>query len=263
MPCDASKTDAFNLTLHRYEKLRTVVRAQNCNVILSLHSGFDWHRTRRIVDDEVRAMRRRLLKLRQLLATGGQVPDDSFEETHAILFNSVYIGIRPEVDVNEPNALVAAIDEELQDDLDETATQSSWQSLHREPVTSNAAAEDGAADEPSSPNLKRSRHPSLQFCFTGMQVEYDGYGPESDTASRLLVISKDVEILDHIKTSTWRKFLTQMREDSKGNVRETGSHMLRIELLSVRPVRGNPSEEARLKVCRSMSLVTTFVSLLF
>ena len=216
------------------------------------------------MDDEVRVIRRRLLKLRQLLATGRQVPDDSIGETHAVLFNSVYIGIRPEVDANEPNELVAAIDEELQDDLDETATQSSWQSLHREPVASNAVAEESPADEPVSPSLKRSRHPSLQFCFTGVKMEYDGYGPESDTASRLLVTSKDAEILDHIKTSTWRKFLTQMREDSNGNVRETGSDMLRIELSSVRPARGNPSEEARLKVCRSILLGSAvFVSLLF
>ncbi|KAF8329752.1 uncharacterized protein EI90DRAFT_3155180 [Cantharellus anzutake] len=229
-----------------HEELRTVIRAENCNITLSLHSGFDWHRTRRIVDDEVRTMRRKLLKIRHLVAAGGQVPDDSIEETHALLFNSVYIGIRPEVNINEPNALMEAIDEELQDDFDDTATQSSWQSLHREPMASNAVAEENPGDS-RNPNLKRSRHPSVQLCFAGAKIEYDGYGARSDTASRLLLMSKDVEILDHIKSSTWRKFLTQMREDLKGNVRETGSDMLRIELLSVRPVRGNPSEEARLK----------------
>lgn len=99
--------------------------------------------------------------------------------------------------------------------------------------------------------LTRSKHPAIQFCFRGIEVENDIYPTESETASRLLVTAKDVEILDHLRTSTWKKFLTQMREDSRGNARETDSSMVRLELINVRPVAGDPSEESRLRVCPS------------
>jgi autophagy-related protein 2 len=62
------------------------------------------------------------------------------------------------------------------------------------------------------------------------------------------VTVRDFEILDHIKTSTWRAFLTEMRSDSRGNVRESGSNMVQVELRDVKPIPGNPSVESRLRV---------------
>jgi autophagy-related protein 2 len=62
------------------------------------------------------------------------------------------------------------------------------------------------------------------------------------------VTVRNLEILDHIKTSTWQKFLTELRSDSRGNIRETDSNMVRVELRTVRPVQNHPSEEARLRV---------------
>ena len=158
-----------------------------------------------------------------------------------VLFNSVYIGLPPEADELDPDALIKAIDKELNEDRDETVSQSSWQSLHRE------HASQGKSGDRRHDSLARSKHSSLQFCFKGVEAEFDLHQPDEDMAPRLLVTIKDVEILDHIKTSTWKKFLTQMREDTKGNVRETDSNMVRIELVSVHPVPGDPSEEARLR----------------
>jgi len=80
-----------------------------------------------------------------------------------------------------------------------------------------------------------------------LDAELDQYCPDQPLVSRIFVTVKDLEILDFIKTSTWKKFLTDLRSDAKGNVRETDSNMVRIELCSVRPVPGHPSEEARLR----------------
>jgi autophagy-related protein 2 len=230
-----------HISIDRPGALDTMLRVHNCDVTISLYAGFDWDRTRQIVDKEVKVMRRKLQKIRQLLASG-QTPDDSVEDTYTVLFNSVYIGLPPEADELDPNGLIAAIDEELNEDRDETVSQSSWQPLHR----GHASSAQGKSERHHD-TLIRSKHPSLQFCFKGAEAEFDMHQPDEDMASRLLVMIKDVEILDHIKTSTWKKFLTQMREDSKGNVRETDSNMVRIELVSVRPVSGDPSEEARLR----------------
>lgn len=188
-------------------------------------------------------MRRRLAKIRQLVANG-QTPDPTVEETNTLLFNSVYIGLQHDVDELEPGALIAAIDEELNEDL-ETASQSSWQSLKPQPVSPQSPEK---RLKRSKRNLTRSKGPSIEFRLEGVLAEVDNYRSHKSLASRILVTIRDAEILDHIKTSTWSKFLTSLHMDSRGNIRETGSNMVRVELRKVYPVPGNPAEEARLRV---------------
>lgn len=224
------------------------VRLHDCDVTLFLYDGYDWARTRRIIQDEQKEMRRKLAKIRQLVASG-QTPDPSVEETNTLLFNSVYIGLEHNVDELEPSALIAAIDEELNEDQD-TASQSSWQSLKPQPQFTNSPGKSPAQSHRTRrKRLSRSRGPSIEFRLLGLDVEVDNYKPDAELVSRTLATVRDVEILDHIKTSTWRKFLTALREDSRGNIRETDSNMVRVELRSVHPVPGHPSEEARLRVC--------------
>lgn len=193
-------------------------------------------------------MRRRLTKIRQLVATG-QTQDPSVEDTSALLFNSVYIGLEQDVDELEPGALIAAIDEELLDDDVENESQSSWQSLRPQPTgkpRTRTARIHGK-------RLTRSKGPSIEFKLTGVDAEVDQYRPGEPLVSRTLATVRDLEILDHIKTSTWQKFLTELRSDSRGNVRETESDMVRVELRTVRPVPSDPSEEARLRVSKHVS----------
>ncbi|KAF8163360.1 hypothetical protein B0H34DRAFT_764867 [Crassisporium funariophilum] len=207
-----------------------------------LYDGYDWAKTRRAIEEEVKEMRKRLAKIRQLVANG-QMQDPNVEDTSALLFNSVYIGLEQDEEaLGEPAALLAAIDEELRDDLD-TASQSSWQSL--KPSNSNKPLT--RPTRVHGKRLTRSRTPSIEFCASGLRAEIDQYQPDNPLVSRTFVTVKDLEILDHIKTSTWKKFLTQLRSDSRGNVRETDSNMVRVELRTVRPVPGHPSEEARLR----------------
>ncbi|KAJ7219339.1 hypothetical protein GGX14DRAFT_591678 [Mycena pura] len=219
----------------------TRLRVHKGDIYLFLYDGYDWAKTRKTIEGEVKEMRRRLAKIRQLVA-GGQSQDPTFEETGTLLFNSVYIGLEQDVDELEPAALIAAIDEELRDDFD-TTSQSSWQSLRP-----------SAGSQPRTRSLKvhgkrltRAKSPSIEFQLLGVESEVDQYHPDEPIVSRTFVTVKDLEILDHIKTSTWRKFLTELRSDSHGNVRETDSNMVRVDLRSVRPVLGHPSEEARLR----------------
>lgn len=211
------------------------------DLTLFLHDGYDWAKTRKTIAEEVKEMRRRLSKIRQLVASG-QIQDQNFERTGALLFNSLYIGLEQDVDTLEPGALIAAIDEELRDDID-IASESSWQTL--KPAVSSATPT--RSTRVHGKRLTRSKGPSMEFRLSGFKSEVDYYDPREPTASRTLITVRDLEILDHIKTSTWRKFLTELRSDSRGNIRETNSNMVRVELLSVRPVPGHPSEEARLR----------------
>ncbi|KAJ6547632.1 hypothetical protein B0H19DRAFT_1221605 [Mycena capillaripes] len=217
------------------------IRIHKGDINLFLYDGYDWAKTRKTIEEEVKQMRRRLAKIRQLVA-GGQTQDPSLEETSAVLFNSVYIGLEQDVDELEPAALIAAIDEELKDDFD-TISQSSWQSLRPSTGTKPRAP----SAKIHGKRLTRSKTPSIEFQLMGLEAEVDQYRPNEPLVSRTFVTVKDLEILDHIKTSTWKKFLTELRSDSRGNVRETDSNMVRAELRSVKPVPGHPSEEARLR----------------
>jgi len=186
-------------------------------------------------------MRKRLAKIRQLVANG-HMQDPDLEDASALLYNSIHIGLDDDEDaLGEPAALIAAIDKELKDDAADTM---SWQSF--------PATQPGKPRAPPvrvhGKRLTRSRGPRMEFCLKGLHAEFDEFQPDDPLVSRTLVTVRDLEILDHIKTSTWKKFLTERRSDSRGNVRETDSDMVRIELSAVQPVPGQSSEEMRLKV---------------
>ena len=222
------------------------VRVHKFHVTVLLYDGYDWVRTRKIIEEKAKEMRRRLAKIRQLVANG-QTPDPSVEETNALLFNSVYIGLEHNIDELEPGALIAAIDEELNEEF-ETNTQSSWQSLKPQPLASPGRGGSQPPTQRHRRRLYRSRGPSIEIKLMDLDAEVDQYRPEAALVSRVFATVKDVEILDHIKTSTWSKFLTSLRADSRGNVRETDSNMVRVELRMLHPVPGHPSQEARLRV---------------
>lgn len=218
------------------------VRLRNCDLRVFLYEGYDWSRTRKTIEEEVKEVRKRLAKIRQLLASG-QTHDPNLEETSTLLFNSVYVGLDQDADELEPAALIAAINEELNEDI-ETASQSSWQSFKPQAHSKPSAR----TKQTRTKRLSRSRGPNIEFCLLGLNAEVDQYRPDEPLVSHVLVTVRDLEILDHMKTSTWSKFLTDMRSDSQGNIRETDSNMVRVELLSLLPVPGHSDQEARLKV---------------
>lgn len=217
------------------------VRVHDADVTLFLHDGYDWPRTRKIIEKEIREMRKKLARIRQLVATG-QTQEPIEEDTYAMLFNSIHIGLEQDLENMDPDTLLAAIDHEL-DEAAETGIEGSWQSLHP-----------ASPEKPRVPltrvhgkHLMRSKGPSIEIRFSGMNAEVDRYRPGETLVSRTLILARDVEILDHIKTSTWKKFLTSLRADSRGNMRETGSNMARVELLTVRPSPHHATKEARLR----------------
>jgi autophagy-related protein 2 len=221
------------------------VRVHDSDISLFLYDGYDWPRTRKIVEQEVKDMRKKLAKIRQLIATG-QTPDPSIEETSTMLFNSIHIGLDQDFDNLDPTALVAAIDDELNEKAEsESEIHTSWQTL---PPASPGQQQRMPSARVHGRRLTRSKGPSIEIKLIGLDAEVDNYRPRDALVSRTLVVVKDAEILDHVKTSTWRKFLTELRSDSRGNIRETDSSMVRVELKTVRPSPSHPSEETRLRV---------------
>lgn len=231
---------------YSYGETSSRVRLHQVDIQAFLYDGYDWSRTRKTIEDQVKLMRRRLAKIRQLLASG-DTHTPEMDQTTALLFNSVYIGLDDNAEDMEREELMEAIDGKLAEDF-ETSSQSSWQSLPVAPSRPAAPKLTRNLSVGRNKRLTRSRGPSIEFKFSGVDAEIDQYLPRESMASRTLVTIRDFEILDHIKTSTWRAFLTEMRSDSRGNVRESGSDMVRVELRDVKPIPGNPSVESRLRV---------------
>ncbi len=69
-------------------------------VNLFLYDGYDWATTRKTIEEQVKEMRKRLAKIRQLVASG-QVQEPIIEDTSALLFNSFHIGLEQDEDTLE------------------------------------------------------------------------------------------------------------------------------------------------------------------
>lgn len=223
---------------------KTRVQIQNCSLSVFLHDGYDWQKTRKAIEDEIKAMRRRLEKIRQLLASG-QKADASVDMMSSVLFNSVYIGFEGREDMD----LLAAIDEELRDfEPAESETASSWQTFPDPGVgVHTAPAPRKSHVRLRGKRLSRSKKGQIEFNVNGLRADVDMYGADDATASRIHATVQGFEILDHIKTSTWKKFLTEMKADSRGNVRETDADMVRVEITNVRPNLPSTDEEIRVR----------------
>jgi len=220
------------------EDIDVDIQLSHCDVALLLYDGYDWVRTRKVIEQEVREMRHRLAKIRQLVASGQT--DHGVGDTSTLVFNSIHIGLEQDLDVLEPGAIISAIDEELNGA--ENESQSSWQTL-QQPVHSPNSSTKSVFGR----RLVRSRGPVIEIRLSNASARVQQFLPSKETVSRTLIVVENLEILDHVKTSTWRKFLTSLRADTRGNVRETDSNMARIELLTVKPTPSESSVEARLR----------------
>ena len=196
-----------------------------------------------MIEDEIKAVRRKLERIKQLLASG-QKADETVETARSVLFNSVYIGLDQGRDNLDPAALLAAINEELEDLGAETASQSSWQTAF--PPTGERPS--ARKSRLKGRRLLRSKRAQIEISLSDIKGEVHLYEVDDPTASRVHLTVKSVEILDHIKTSTWKKFLTEIKADSRGNVRETDADMIRVELVAVRPSSHSENQENRLRL---------------
>ncbi|KAI9341790.1 ATG C terminal domain-containing protein [Zopfochytrium polystomum] len=109
-----------------------------------------------------------------------------------------------------------------------------------------------SAKTPRTPRPKhhetRSAECRVEFRFSKINVEFEKYSDDSQRASKLSIFVRDVEVIDNVQTSLWRKFLSPLRPNSDDLPRETRSDMLTFEMINVRPNPSLPAqEEIRLK----------------
>lgn len=208
-----------------------------------LHGGYDWPATRNHIDAEIKAMRRNLIKLRQLLASG-QSPQEPVGAQQSYLFNSLLIGLPETADLNEPEEAMSVIDEELDMLGGETASQNS----SRITGLNELAGRVSPSQRKSSSKYLRSAKHQIELVFRNVNLSSIIMKPNQSEIRRFSLDCDDIQIIDHIRTSNWKSFLTEWRSDKKGSVREAGARFFKMELIDILP-EGGHSTESRLKVC--------------
>ncbi|CAO3617552.1 unnamed protein product [Cunninghamella echinulata] len=91
--------------------------------------------------------------------------------------------------------------------------------------------------------------PEIELRIEGICLELDVMAPEEQTCLHAHLAIKDLEIVDNIKTSSWDTLLGYMRSDSPSKPpRETGSDMITIDVVGIKPIKDDDTLEYRLKV---------------
>ncbi|SPO35600.1 related to APG2 - required for sporulation [Pseudozyma flocculosa] len=220
------------------------VRITNMDFSLRLHGGYDWLSTRQSIEEEARKVRRRLQKIKQLLAEG-QTPDDSVEAATSNLLGSVHIALPQDPADMDPAEMIEAMDEGL-GDRSETSSVSdagTWQ-----PITGLGGVGGGGsvsdAEGRKGRKLQRSRRSMIDFNFRGIEVEYDLLDAvERHLSSRTAFTADTVDIIDNIKTSTWHAFLTRMQDKEAAFRRDNEARMVKVEILNLRAAGGAAADE--------------------
>ncbi|BGP20876.1 autophagy-related protein 2 [Rhodosporidiobolus nylandii] len=241
----------------------------NSSIAVHLHEGYDWYATRKALEEEAKAVRRRLEKIRQLLATGQKPDATAADKSTVLMFGSVQLGLAPGTTELPPQELLAALNEELDGGGSDAVSTSSWQTFPRgdhSVSSSSPSRPTPAVVGKARRKLTRSRAFAIKVNLRGLDASYELYPVSSapsnlyssmllptvrsQLASKLAARVDSFDIIDNIKTSTWRKFLTELRPSDGGVVRPTGAPMARVELTAVRPVGGvdNAREELLLKI---------------
>ncbi|KAJ2959641.1 hypothetical protein NQZ79_g4914 [Umbelopsis isabellina] len=232
------------------------IRLKDFNIVCKLYDGCDWRHTRRHSNEYTVPQ-----SAPHRPSTSTSVPlshNASQEGTYASPVQSPVSlykeDAEPSIDYTRPMQPRTSSEYAGEDFSDTTSQYSRFQysvkdgkqpsSYHRR-VSSSP---DSHTSKLRARRIRNSRSHSarLEIRLEQINVEFDLLPVTEQLASHLQIHIRDFEIIDHIKTSMYRKFLSYMRLDR--HPRERGSNMIRFELTSVRPVPYDLSEEHRLKL---------------
>lgn len=216
------------------------VHVRGVHIIWNLYDGYDWQHTRDIISKAVmnvenRAAERLSFRDRNIAA---RVEDEEESEIGDFLFNSIYIGVPANRD---PNDLARQVNRNIDDLASETE---SYAASATSALPGHQSQKHGTKGKKL--RLVRSKHHKMTFELKGVSVDWLVYPADSEeTQSSIDVRVQDLDIFDHVPSSTWKKFATYMHDAGE---RESGTNMIHIEILNVKPVPNLAASEIVLKV---------------
>ena len=217
------------------------VRVRDVHFIWNLYDGYDWKSTRDTISQTIERVQYKAMErmTRKDKRKSADLDEDEESVIGDFLFNSIYIGISSNRD---PRELAHQVNRNLDDHVSETesyATSTASSSPSRKGQVSRSRGN-------RKLRLNRSKYHKMTFELKGVSADVTVFPPDSgDTQSSLDIRIRDLEIFDHVPTSTWKKFATYMHEAGE---RESGTDMIHLELLNVKPVPNLAASEIILKV---------------
>lgn len=213
------------------------VRVRDVHVIWNLFDGYDWQHTRDTIGNAIVNIENKTLD--QLSKRDRRKALDTEDDEESVigdfLFNSIYIGIPANRD---PRGLSRQVQQNLDDIASET------DSSAPSTVTSSPSRQ-AYPSKSRRLRLMRSKHHKMTFELKGISADVVVFPPGSgETQSSIDVRVRDLDIFDHVPTSTWKKFATYMYDAGE---RESGSSMIHLEIVNVRPVPDLMASEIILK----------------
>ena len=216
------------------------LRVRDVHIIWNLFDGYDWQHTRDTIGEAVAAIEGKAIEQRSRRNKRKSL-DPEEEEDSVIgdfLFNSIYIGIASNHDPKDLNRQINRNIDDLVSESESYATSTVSSSPSRQTRPPRAKSR--------KLRLMRSRSHKMTFELKGLSADLVVFPPGSgETQSSLDIRVQDLEVFDHLPTSTWKKFATYMHDAGE---REAGTSMVHIELLNVKPVPDLAASEIILKV---------------
>ncbi|QBZ58709.1 hypothetical protein PoMZ_03667 [Pyricularia oryzae] len=213
------------------------IKIRDMHLIWNLFDGYDWQRTRETIGKTVEEIQAKAYERRARMDRRmGYHEEDGLEEEAVsdFLFNSIYIGIPSHQD---PRELSQNINQELYginpSDTESVATTAFTTTTSRM----------GGPSRPKGKRLKltRSKHHKITFELSGVNAVVRLLEPGSEeTQSLIRVHIRDLDVYDHVPTSTWKRFA--MYDEDHGP-REMGVPMVDLKVRIVRPVLDVTAEE--------------------
>ena len=217
-------------------------RMNDVHFIWNLYDGYDWQRTRDTITQAVAEVQQQATERQSRKDKRRSTGDEDDEEAIIgdFLFNSIYIGIPGKSD---PADLTRQINHNIDDISSETGT-------NLTSVSSRSASTRSTAPKPQSKPLRlaRSKHHKMALELKGISADYIvSPSDDEDIESSIDIRVRDLEIFDHVPTSTWRKFATYLKDAGEP---EAGSSMVHVEIQNVKPVPTLAATEIVMKVSK-------------
>lgn len=227
------------------------LRVRDVHIIWNLYDGYDWLHTREVITKAVTDIENKAAERYSIKDKRKSIDvDGEGSEIGDFLFNSIYVGIPANRD---PKDLARQVNRNIDDLASETEsyTPSSVSgSPNRQSLLPRGKAK--------KLRLTRSKYHKMTFELTGVSADLVIFPPsEEETQSSIDIRVQDLDIFDHVPTSTWKKFATYMRDAGE---RESGTSMVHLEILNVKPVPNLAASEIILKVCVFLQVKTLSLS---
>ncbi|BFZ57987.1 autophagy-related protein 2 [Savitreella phatthalungensis] len=240
------------------EKILLDIDLENAHVFWNLHDGYDWEETRRAIQSAIEAALAKAQRRKGLVpdtphsssrpntasSEDESATDDEDEEDDQavgdLLFNSIYIALPTGTTAEDARRTIN--NELAQAEADETTSQSTMTTRQAASTTTRQRSR----GDSSTLQLGRSRTHKVRIELGGLSLHGSVFdADEGNIVNNFSVSLKDLDIVDNVSTSTWRKFLTYMRAAGDRGPLDS---IAEIDVSTVKPVAGLAAAELVVKI---------------